>query len=46
MESTTGILVGKIAFYVALLALAVVLIIKKRKQSRNLQNREKENIKP
>jgi hypothetical protein len=35
MESSTGILIGKIAFYVALAALVTVIIIKKIKQTRD-----------
>jgi hypothetical protein len=38
MESSTGILLGKIGFYLALAALVIILIIKKRKQIKGSQN--------
>jgi hypothetical protein len=44
MESATGILLGKIGFYLALVALVVIVIIKKRKQVRSSQqNRDLNN---
>jgi hypothetical protein len=43
MDSTNGILLGKIGFYVALAALVLVLIIKKRKQTRTSRETDKQN---
>jgi hypothetical protein len=43
MDSSTGILIGKIAFYAALAALLVVIIIKKRKQSHDI-HRDDQNF--
>jgi hypothetical protein len=43
MDSSTGIFIGKIAFYVALAALLIVLIIKKRKQSHDI-HRDDQNF--
>jgi len=37
MENSTGVFFGKIGFYLALAALVVLLIIKKRKQIKNSQ---------
>jgi hypothetical protein len=44
MDSNTGILLGKIAFYVALIGLVAVLIIKKKKQSRDIHRDDIDNI--
>jgi len=43
MDSYNGILIGKIAFYVALAALALVLIIKKIKQTKDVQRDDRSN---
>jgi hypothetical protein len=41
METSTGIIIGKIAFYTALAALVIVLIIKKRKQVKSSEKNSK-----